>query len=81
MLLLFQCLTGDDWSMVMDDAMVTPERGCSYEDGNCGSPLAVPYFVSFLLLGTCALHGLEHLQLESADSICRLPIPIIQPGS
>ena len=59
MLLLFQCLTGDDWSMIMDDALITPERGCSYEDGDCGSPLAVPYFVSFLLIGTCAGKRLE----------------------
>jgi len=32
--------------------MVSPERGCTPEEGNCGSPLAMPYFVSFQLVGT-----------------------------
>jgi len=55
-LLLFQCLTGDGWSAIMDDAMITEERGCdpAPEDGSpsdCGSPLALPYFVSFIIVG------------------------------
>jgi len=56
-LLLFQCLTGDGWSSMMDDAMITPERGCDPhpEDGSpsdCGSPLALPYFMSFVVIAT-----------------------------
>ena len=51
MLLLFQTLTGDGWSAIMDDCMITPERGCSEEDGDCGTSLALPYFVSFFTLG------------------------------
>ena len=31
MLLLFQQLTGDGWSGVMDDLMVGTERGCDHE--------------------------------------------------
>ena len=44
-LLLAQCLTGDNWSGMMTDAMVGPELGqCTEEDGNCGSPApAIPY--------------------------------------
>merc|ERR1719453_1623512 len=56
-LLLFQCLTGDGWSAIMDDAMIDEERGCDPhpEDGSpsdCGSPLALPYFISFLVIGS-----------------------------
>jgi len=51
-LILFQCLAGGSWSAVMDDCMVTPERGCAPEEGNCGTPLAVPYFISFQVIGT-----------------------------
>jgi len=57
MLLLFQCLTGDGWSELMDDAMINEERGCepSPDDGapsNCGSPLALPFFISFTIIGS-----------------------------
>uniref|UniRef100_A0A7S2NBM4 Calcium-channel protein CCH1 n=1 Tax=Haptolina brevifila TaxID=156173 RepID=A0A7S2NBM4_9EUKA len=56
-LLLFQCITGDGWSAMMDDAMITEEYGCdpSPEDGspsNCGSPLALPYFITFVVIAT-----------------------------
>ena len=48
-LLLFQCLTGDDWSAVMAGCMIQPGdgSGCTLEAGDCGSSLAVPFFVSF----------------------------------
>jgi hypothetical protein len=60
-LVLFQCLTNDAWSLVMDDLTVTPERGCHPEgpllpDGthgpcDCGyTVLPAAYFFSFLLL-------------------------------
>ena len=52
-LTLFRVSTGEAWNGLMHDAMVTPEfGGCSWEDGNCGSWLAVPFFVSFVLLTT-----------------------------
>ena len=36
-LLLFQCLTGDGWSAIMDDAMIDEERGCDPNPAD-GSP-------------------------------------------
>ena len=52
-LLLFQCLTGDGWSDLMVDSMLSKESGeCSAAEGNCGSPLAVPYFISFQVVGS-----------------------------
>jgi hypothetical protein len=57
MLLLFQCLTGDGWSEMMDDAMINEDRGCDAapDDGSpsdCGTPLALPFFISFVVIGT-----------------------------
>ena len=53
MLLLFQCLTGDDWSGLMTDAAVTEDSGtCSEHLGNCGSSAAIPFFISFQLIGS-----------------------------
>jgi len=59
MLLLFRVLTFDDWRGIMDACMVTePEAGvvptqydCSETLDNCGSWLAVPYFVIFTVVG------------------------------
>ena len=53
MLVLFQCLTGDGWSGLMTDAMVDESSGrCVYADGTCGpGSTAVPYFISFQILG------------------------------
>ena len=55
-LLLFQCLTGDGWSAIMDDCMINEERGCDPEasPSDCGTPLALPYFISFTIIGTFA---------------------------
>ena len=51
-LLLFQCLTGDGWSSFMADAMVDEGSGeCSMAAGDCGSIAAVPYFISFQIVG------------------------------
>ena len=59
MLLLFQCLTGDNWSGMMVDALVTEDSGkCSAAEGNCGGPIAVPYFVSFMVLGSMVVLNL-----------------------
>ena len=44
---------GEDWNGLMHDAMVSPSSGrCSVEAGDCGSWLAVPFFVSFVLFST-----------------------------
>ena len=54
-LILFQCLTGDDWSRIMASAMLDEETSngmCSDEEGNCGSSLAIPYFISFQIVGS-----------------------------
>ena len=58
MLLLFQQLTGDGWSGVMDDLMVTPTAAATSPPsrtrappGDCGSVLALPYFFSFQIIG------------------------------
>ena len=59
MLLLFQQLTGDGWSGVMNDLMVTTDRGCDHDvratawapPGNCGTLLSLPYFFSFQIIG------------------------------
>ena len=51
-LLLFQCLTGDGWSSLMADAMIDDRSAiCSSEVGDCGTVAAVPYFISFQVLG------------------------------
>jgi hypothetical protein len=62
-LLLFQCLTGDGWSAIMDDAMISEERGCdpAPEDGSpsdCGSWIALPYFISYCVIGTFVMLNL-----------------------
>ena len=60
MLLLFQCLTGDGWSEMMDDAMVSEERGCDplAVPTDCGSPLSIPYFISLTVLGSFVMLNL-----------------------
>jgi len=52
-LTLFRCSTGESWNGLMHDMMVRPESGkCSDEESNCGSILAVPFFVSYIVLST-----------------------------
>ena len=52
-LLLFQCLTGDAWSSIMGAAMIDADSGkCSVEAGDCGSGIAVPYFITFQIIGS-----------------------------
>lgn len=51
-LLLFQCLTGDGWSGIMADSMIDETTGlCSEKEGNCGSVTAVPFFITFQIVG------------------------------
>jgi len=58
MLLLFQATTGDDWSGIMDDCLINEERGCDPELGDCGSPVALPFFVSFMMISSFVLLNL-----------------------
>ena len=62
-LLLFQVLTGDGWHAIMLDTMVDEAHGCDPQpaDGSpsdCGSWLALPYFISFTLVGAFVLLNL-----------------------
>ena len=53
MLTMFRSATGEDWNGLMHDAMASPETSdCTYEAGDCGSWVAVPFFVSYVLLTT-----------------------------
>lgn len=49
MLTLFRSATGESWNGIMHDCMVQP---CPYPDHHeeCGSYLAIPYFISFVVL-------------------------------
>lgn len=52
-LVLLQCLTGDGWSTIMFDAMKDEAGGaCSHAEGNCGTKLAIPFFITFQLIGS-----------------------------
>ena len=52
-LTLFQCLTNDAWSGLMADAMLDESTGkCSEAEGDCGSWVAIPYFISFQVIGS-----------------------------
>ena len=56
MLLLLQCITGDGWSAFMYDCMINEARGCDPSAnggrGDCGSRLALPYFISYTIVAT-----------------------------
>jgi len=47
---MFRSATGESWNGIMHDAMVTPEQGCSEEKGDCGSWLAIPFFVAYTVV-------------------------------
>lgn len=49
MLTLFRIATNDEWRGVMEDCMVQPPE-CSKDLDNCGSFLAIPFFITFVLL-------------------------------
>eukprot|EP00198_Chlamydomonas_reinhardtii_P001158 XP_001690493.1 voltage-gated Ca2+ channel, alpha subunit [Chlamydomonas reinhardtii] len=49
LLVLTRVATGDNWTGVMFDCMVMPPD-CDRAEGNCGSYLAIPYFLSFFLI-------------------------------
>ncbi|KXZ47565.1 hypothetical protein GPECTOR_34g724 [Gonium pectorale] len=49
LLVLLRVATGDNWTGVMFDCMVQPPK-CDRSSGGCGSYLAIPYFLTFVLL-------------------------------
>jgi voltage-dependent calcium channel L type alpha-1D len=55
MLLLLQSVTGDGWTLLLQDSLVQEESGLCTEGSStegCGSWVAIPYFVTFQLFGT-----------------------------
>ena len=53
MLLLLQTVTGDGWTLLLQDTKVQESSGlCTEAEGNCGTWAAIPYFVTFQLVGT-----------------------------
>jgi len=52
MLLVFEMLSNDGWGALMAEAQLDAASGlCSQAAGNCGSWIALPYFLSFQILG------------------------------
>ena len=47
---MFRSATGESWNGIMHDAMVTPVQGCSEAEGDCGSWLAIPFFISYTVI-------------------------------
>ena len=74
-LLLFQCLTGDGWGVLMMETSIGEETGlCSDAQGNCGSPLAIPYFVSFQIIGAFVfLNLVVAVMIESFTELGKEP--------
>ena len=83
-LILFQCLTGDDWSGVMSDAMIdeTSSNGrCTEEAADCGSPMAAPFFISFQILGERVHHRLSAARTTRRTDLpaATCPDPVLFP--
>ncbi|GLI63280.1 hypothetical protein VaNZ11_006186 [Volvox africanus] len=49
LLVLMRVATGDNWTGIMFDCMVQPPK-CNRSSGGCGTYIAVPYFLTFVLL-------------------------------
>lgn len=59
LLVVFQVLTEDGWSKIMADAMLVEKNGeCVQALGNCGTLAAIPFFISFHLIGSYVLLNL-----------------------
>ena len=57
MVTLFRCTTGEGWNALMHDLMVAPDPNapndsCSYDAGDCGSWVSVPYFLPYMILSS-----------------------------
>jgi len=48
---LTRVITFDGWRGLMTDLLVSDTSICSDEEGTCGSILAIPFFLSFIILG------------------------------
>lgn len=48
-LALLRVATGDNWVNILYDSMVQPPK-CSKAEANCGTYIAIPYFLSFILI-------------------------------
>jgi len=81
-LLLFQVLTGDAWSGLMTDAMLDERSGlCSAAAGDCGSWVAIPYFITFMLLGTFVfLNLIVAVVLENFTSLGSQRADLVSPA-
>jgi hypothetical protein len=83
-LLLLQALTGDSWSMVMEDAMAGPERGCDPErvPTDCGSVAAIPFFITYTIVGTFVLLNLViAVILENFSVLCDVDPKLISTNN
>ena len=47
---MFRSATGESWNGIMHDTMVTDGDGCSDAAGDCGSYVAVPFFVAYTVI-------------------------------
>jgi len=86
-LLLFQTLTGDAWSGLMADAMLTADTGlCNPaatpgQPSNCGSWGAIPYFISFQIIGSFVfLNLVVAVILENFSSLGSLNPDLVAPA-
>ena len=79
-LTMFRCATGEDWNGIMHDATVSPERGCDETKGECGTPLAIPFFISYIILASfVVLKMLVALIIENFKKYFREEARLIRP--
>ena len=85
---LLQTLTGDAWSGLMGDAMLSAESGlCTVEAGDCGTSWAIPYFISFQVrpsfpIASSATSTSTPLQKNtSASRLAANPAPTSSPSA
>jgi len=50
MTILFQCSTGEDWHMVMQDLTYPIDSSLCSDGSTCGSKYAMMYFLSFIII-------------------------------
>jgi uncharacterized protein YjbI with pentapeptide repeats len=87
-LLLFQVLTGDAWSGLMTDAMLDeasglcePARSAGNGYGTCGGTVSIPYFISFMFLGSFVfLNLIVAVILENFSTLSSQRADLVAPG-
>ena len=84
LLIVSQVLTEDGWSKVMADCLLNDDERfsgmCSYEVGDCGSVVAVPYFISCHLLGSLVLLNILIASIiETYSALHRLKQNLLSP--